>query len=78
MSPLVSEKSTKSFTPLFETLCYLTTAWSSLSTGSIIVSGDARLVINDWLYVVSWLCVTLFDYNWVLVSRYESSGRPVA
>jgi hypothetical protein len=26
MSPLVSEKSTKSFTPLFETLCYLTTA----------------------------------------------------
>jgi hypothetical protein len=55
--------STQSLTPLFETLLYLTMAWS-LSTGSIIVSDNARLATNDWPCVVSWFCVTAWLW-WV-------------
>jgi hypothetical protein len=53
----------KSFTPLFETIFNLTMAWSSLSSSSTIVSGDAWLDANVWLYVMNWPCVNLFDYD---------------
>jgi hypothetical protein len=47
MSPFVSKTIYQSLTPSFETLSYLTLAWSSLSTGSIIISGDARFAANN-------------------------------
>jgi hypothetical protein len=47
MSPFVSKTIYQSLTPLFETLLYLTLAWSPLSTYSVIVSGNARLAAND-------------------------------
>jgi hypothetical protein len=33
--------------------------------------GDARLAANDWPCVVRWLCVTLFDFDELLVSSYD-------
>jgi hypothetical protein len=63
MSPFVSKTIYQSLTPSFETLLYLTMAWS-LSTGSIIVSDNARLSAHNWPCVVSWLCVTIWLW-WV-------------
>jgi hypothetical protein len=71
MSPLVSEKSRKALLLHLKTLFNLTMAWSSLSTSSVIVSSDARFAANDWLYVVSWPCMTLSDYDELLVCRYD-------
>jgi hypothetical protein len=71
MSPLVSEKSTKASLLYLKLFSNLTMAWSSLSTCSIIVSGDARSAANDWPCVVSWLRVTLFDFDELLVCRYD-------
>jgi hypothetical protein len=67
----------KSLTHLFETLFYLTMAWSSLSTCSIIVFGDTRLAANDWPCVVSWLCVIVWLW-WVACVWIYSSYRPVS
>jgi hypothetical protein len=71
MSPIVSESSYQSFTPFVENSF-------QLHQGMVIIehflcpwSGDARLVANVRLCVMSWHCVTMVDFSWVLVSSYD-------
>jgi hypothetical protein len=71
MSPFVYENIYQSLTPFFETLFNFPMAWSPLNTCSIIASSDARLASNDWPCVVSWFCVTLFDFDELFVCSYD-------
>jgi hypothetical protein len=71
MSPFVYENIYQSLTPFFENSFQLPMAWSLWNTCSTIVSGGARLAANDWPCVVSWLCVTLIDFDELLVCRYD-------
>jgi hypothetical protein len=71
MSPFISENIYQSLSPFFGTPLNFSMAWSLLNTCSTIASSDARLVANDWPCGVSWFCVTLFDFDELLVCRYD-------
>jgi hypothetical protein len=71
MPPFVSENIYQRLTPFFEILFNFPMAWSLLNTCSTIASSGARLASNDWVCVVSWFCVTLFDFDELLVCRYD-------